>query len=77
MYLFYLGNFNAPILFLGLVGGGIVVPGTVVINQLPVPLGYTCLNKRKEEGKKIVVIHCLQLHGITHLLNISLFFLSI
>ena len=45
--LFYLGNFNAPVLFLGLVCGSIVVPGTVIIDQLPVPLSNTCLNKKR------------------------------
>lgn len=53
MHLFYLGNFNAPILFLGLVCGGIVVPGAVVIDQLPVPLSYTCLNKKGKRRKNM------------------------
>ena len=44
----YLGNFNAPILFLGLVCSSIVMPGTIVINQLPVPLGDTSLSTRKQ-----------------------------
>lgn len=61
--LFYLGNFNAPVLFLGLVRGGIVVPGTVKIDQLPVPLRYTCLNKKKKRRMSICVIRCLHLHG--------------
>lgn len=39
----YLGNFDAPVLFLGLMCGGIVVSGTVVIDQLPVSLCNTCL----------------------------------
>lgn len=48
MYSIYLGNFNAPILFLRLVSDGIVVPCAVVIHQLPVALCYTCLNTRWE-----------------------------
>lgn len=47
MYLFYLGNFNGPVLFLSLVSDGIVVPGTVVIHQFSIPLCYTCLNTRR------------------------------
>lgn len=49
-FLFYLGYFDATVLFLSLVCGGIVVPGAVVVDQLPVPLGYTCLNERQENG---------------------------
>lgn len=48
MYLFYLCNFNGPVLFLSLVSDGIVVPGTVVIHQFSIPLRYTCLNTRKQ-----------------------------
>lgn len=59
---FYLGNFDAPILFLGLVCGGIVVPGTVIIHELPVPLSYTRLD---EKGAIICHIRCLNLQGFT------------
>lgn len=59
LYLFYLGNFNAPIFFLGLVRGGIVVPGTVIIDQLPVPLSYTGLNKRKRGEQAFVLFSLL------------------
>lgn len=45
---FYLGYFDSPVLFLGLVRGGIVVPGAVIVDQLPVPLSYTCLSERQE-----------------------------
>lgn len=48
MYLFYLCNFNAAVLFLSLVSDGIVVPGTVVIHQFSIPLRYTCLNTGKK-----------------------------
>lgn len=44
---FYLGNFNATILFLRLMSDGIVVPRTVIVHQLSVALRYTCLNTRK------------------------------
>lgn len=49
MPLFYLSDFNAPVLFLGLVSDGIVVSGTVVIHQLPIPLRYAGLNTRIEK----------------------------
>lgn len=45
----YLRNFDAPILFLGLVCGGIVVPSTVEIDELSVSLSNTCLDKRKQK----------------------------
>lgn len=57
MRLLYLSDFNAPVLFLGLVSDGIVVSGTVVIHQLPVPLRYTGLNTRVEK-KFVVNLHC-------------------
>lgn len=47
MRLFYLCDFNAPVLFLSLVSDGIVVPGTVVIHQLSIPLRYTGLKTRR------------------------------
>lgn len=49
--LIYLCNFNAPVLFLGLVRSSIVVPGAVVINQFPVPLSYTSLNEKGNERR--------------------------
>lgn len=51
-YMIYLGNLNAPVLFLGLVCGGIVVSGAVVINQFSVPLSYTCLKSKEKMRKK-------------------------
>lgn len=48
----YLGNFNAPVLFLGLVRSRVVVSGTVVIHQFPVPLSYAGLNEKKEKNRK-------------------------
>lgn len=52
-YLIYLGDFDPPVLFLGLVCGGIVVSGTVIINQFPVPLSYTCLKSKEKMRKKM------------------------
>lgn len=51
-YLIYLGDFDPPVLFLGLVCGGIVVSGAVIINQFPVPLSYTCLKSKEKMRKK-------------------------
>lgn len=51
-YLIYLGNFNAPVLFLGLVCRSVVVSGTVVINQFSVPLSYTSLNRKQKTENK-------------------------
>lgn len=52
IYFEYLRNFDAPVLFLGLVRGGIVVPSTVEIDKLSVSLSNTCLDKRKQKKKK-------------------------
>lgn len=51
IYFEYLCNFDAPVLFLGLVCGGIVVPSTVEIDKLSVSLSNTCLDERKHKKK--------------------------
>lgn len=57
VYFEYLRNFDASVLFLGFVCGGIVVPSTVEIDKLSVSLSNTCLDKRKQKKKNVDVVY--------------------